>query len=143
VKRIFAVLATATATTLAIAGTAAAGGSPNVKLANTNAGKLLEAKSGLVLFMFSKDSKNKDTCQNISTCPSAWAADTAKPTGGPGVNKQLLGTIKLKNGKHQITYNGHPLYTFVGDTPGDTSYLGQFAQGGHWYGVSAAGKKVG
>jgi predicted lipoprotein with Yx(FWY)xxD motif len=94
--------------------------------------------------VFSKDGKNRDACQNINTCPGFWPAITtsAKPTGAAGIKASLLGTIKLKNGKKQVTYNGHPLYTFGGDSPGDTSYIGQPAQGGIWYAINPAGKVV-
>ena len=40
----------------------------------------------------------------------------AKPVAGPGVKQALLGTTKRPNGKLQVTYNGHPLYRYVGGT---------------------------
>jgi predicted lipoprotein with Yx(FWY)xxD motif len=142
-KRILLLLAAVAA--LSLPATVAASGTPaNVKLAKTDHGKLLENKAGLVAMIFSLDSKNKDACQKKVGCPQAWPAITTKgkPTGGKGINAKLLGTITLTNGKKQITYNGHPLYTFGGDSPGDTSYIGQPAQGGKWYGINAAGNRV-
>jgi predicted lipoprotein with Yx(FWY)xxD motif len=66
-----------------------------------------------------------------------------KPVAGPGVKQRLLGTIKLKNGKLQVTYNGHPLYTYVADgAPHQTFYVNQFQAGGRWPAVNAAGKLV-
>jgi predicted lipoprotein with Yx(FWY)xxD motif len=146
VKRILVLLAGIAIFGLATSNIASAKHAPNVKLAKTDKGKVLEASSGLVLFIFSRDSKNKDVCQKLKAtmCPDIWPALTTKtkPTGGPGVKGSLLGTIKLSNGKKQITYKGHPLYTFGGDSPGDTSYVGQAAQGGRWFAINAKGNKV-
>ena len=55
----------------------------------------------------------------------------------------MLGTTPRSDGKAQVTYNGHPLYTFAGDQkPGDTSGQGVNAFGGLWYVVSPAGNQV-
>ena len=55
----------------------------------------------------------------------------------------MLGTSPRSDGKAQVTYNGHPLYTFAGDkNPGDTSGQGVNAFGGLWYAVSPAGNQV-
>jgi hypothetical protein len=59
------------------------------------------------------------------------------------VHQSLLGTIKLKNGKLQVTYNGHPLYTYIADgSPHQTFYVNQFQSGGRWPAVNAAGGLV-
>jgi predicted lipoprotein with Yx(FWY)xxD motif len=117
---------------------------PTVRLGNTGKGKLLENSRGVVILIFSGDSKNKDTCQFKVGCPQSWPAVSVKgkPTGGPGVNSKLLGTITLANGTTQVTYNGHPLYTFGGERPGDTGPIGALQQGGVWYGINAAGNRV-
>ncbi|MHB8189475.1 MAG: COG4315 family predicted lipoprotein [Ferrimicrobium sp.] len=59
------------------------------------------------------------------------------------INKSLVGTITRTNGKKQITYDGHPLYTFTSDTtPGMITGEGIDAFGGHWYVMSPAGKVI-
>jgi hypothetical protein len=64
------------------------------------------------------------------------------PTLGPGVKRTLVGTIKV-GGVRQLTYAGHPLYTYIGDSgPGDTSYVGQSQFGGRWFALNAAGHVV-
>ena len=75
-------------------------------------------------------------------CQSAWPPLTSggKPTAGSGVNAAMIGTIA----QGQVTYNGHPLYTYAGDQkPGDTNgqNLDQF--GAEWYVLSPAGDKIG
>ncbi len=129
---------------LAVPAAGLAGTSPTVHLEKTARGKLLANRHGLTIFVFSKDGKNKDTCVKKPGCTMIWPplTTTAKPTGGPGIKASLLGTIKLPSGKKQVTYNHHPLYTFNGDSPGDTSYIGVSAQGGVWYALNAAGKLV-
>jgi hypothetical protein len=65
------------------------------------------------------------------------------PTAGSGANASMLGTTPRSDGKPQVTYNGHPLYTYSGDqNPGDTNGEGISAFGGLWYAVSAVGKQV-
>jgi predicted lipoprotein with Yx(FWY)xxD motif len=108
-------------------------------------GKILANSKGFTVYAYSKDTHNKDVCQNNSTCISLWPPVTTKgkPRAATGVHQSLLGTITLKNGKHQVTYNGHPLYTYVGDgSPHQTYYVNQFQAGGRWPAVNAAGRLV-
>jgi predicted lipoprotein with Yx(FWY)xxD motif len=144
VKRIPILLATTALVVFATSGVASAKHS-TVKLSKTSLGKILVSSSGRTLYMFTRDARNKDRCAKISNCPSIWPALTVngKPTAGPGVKASLLGTIRLAHGVKQVTYAGHPLYTYQGDTgPGQTSYVGVNQFGGNWYAVNAGGHKV-
>lgn len=108
-------------------------------------GKILDDSKGWTIYAFTKDKTNKDNCQNISGCTGAWPpiVTTGKPVAGPGVKQSLLGTIKLKDGKSQVTYNGHPLYIYSGDGgPHMTFYVNFFQFGGNWPAVNAAGAEV-
>ena len=108
-------------------------------------GKILDNSKGFTIYAFTKDSRNKNACQNIGGCQGAWppVVTTGKPVAGAGVKQSLLGTIKLKNGKTQVTYNGHPLYTYIGDSsPHETTYVNLFQFGGYWPAVNAAGALV-
>ena len=68
---------------------------------------------------------------------------TGKPTIGTGANASLTSTTSRPGGTKQVTYNGHPLYLFKGDSnPGDTNGQGLNAFGGNWYALSAAGNKI-
>jgi len=116
-----------------------------VELRETAVGMILVNSSGFTLFEFSKDKKNKDKCVSITGCTGTWPPleVSGMPTAGTGVNTSMLGTIKLSTGGTQVTYDGHPLYGYVGDTAaGETSYVGVKAFGGTWYALSAKGKKV-
>jgi predicted lipoprotein with Yx(FWY)xxD motif len=145
-----AVLASA-ASVSALAGPAA--GAPSagasqvakVQLRHTSLGKILVDSSGFTLYRFTKDGRNQDTCVKISQCLSTWPALTTsgKPLAGPGVRASLLSTIKLPNGKKQVTYAGHALYRyFNAEEHGETFYVGAMQFGGIWYGVNGAGNTV-
>jgi predicted lipoprotein with Yx(FWY)xxD motif len=62
-------------------------------------------------------------------------------SGGAVAGK--LGVTKLAGGKSIVTYNGHPLYYYVGDKkPGDTTGQGLNQFGAGWYVVNPAGDKI-
>ncbi len=91
------------------------------KTANTSAGEILVDGSGFALYTFDEDSDNATTC--YGACEENWPplliSDTiAVPSGLPGE----FGAIMRTDGALQVTYDGMPLYTYVGDEePGDTN----------------------
>src|SRR5579872_2201222 len=101
----------------AIATAAAASGGAKVNLRNTSDGKIVVNSRGYTLYMFTRDSKDKDVCMRIAMCTTFWPplTTTGKPIAGPGVKARLLGTIAYKGKLRQVTYNGHPLYTYKED----------------------------
>jgi predicted lipoprotein with Yx(FWY)xxD motif len=124
---------------------AGAASAKTITLRHTRLGSILTAPNGFTLYEFTHDRLKSDSCQHISECTSFWPPLTTSgtPKAGKGVKANLLGTIKLKNGSRQVTYNGHALYEYTGDTgPAQTSYIGVNAFGGHWYGLNASGKAV-
>ena len=142
-----AVLATATgASAVASAAqsnppTARAGAAAKVQLRHTSLGSILVSSSGRTLYEFTRDRGNKSSCVSISGCSSVWPSLKAsgRPTAGSGIKASLLSTTS----GHQVTYAGHPLYTYSGDRgPGKTSYVGVKAFGGAWYALNASGGAV-
>jgi predicted lipoprotein with Yx(FWY)xxD motif len=146
VKRISILLAATVVVALVFAGLAPAGvRHAKLQLRNTSSGKILVDRAGFTLYMFAKDSRNKDVCVNHSACLSVWPAFTTggRPIAGPGVKRSLIGTITVPGVGKQVTYAGHPLYTYVADSgPGATSYIGRSQFGGAWYALSASGRVV-
>ncbi len=68
---------------------------------------------------------------------------SGRPTAGPGIKSSLLSTTRLPGGKTQVTYAGHPLYRYSGDSgPGETSYVGESMFGGRWYALNSSGATV-
>ena len=110
---------------------------------NGGLGKILVNSQGHTLYVFQKDTGTTSTC--TGPCAVNWPPLRAngKPTLGSGADASLVGTTVRSDGKSQVTYNGHPLYTFVKDTkPGDTNGQGLNAFGGLWYAVSPTGSQV-
>ena len=108
-------------------------------------GNILVNGQGLTVFAFARDSRNHDSCVTISGCSSIWPMVTTigTPRLGTGVRRSLVGTIALSTGARQVTYAGHPLYTYIGSSgPGDTSYVGLSQFGGRWFALRSSGRVV-
>src|SRR4051794_15195129 len=106
-------------------------------------GKVLVNGHGQTLYLFEKDKHGKSAC--YGSCAAGWppALTTGKPRAGKGVSASKLGTTKRKGGKTQVTYNGHPLYAYSGDSkPGQAKGEGSKAFGAEWYVLNAKGNKV-
>ena len=111
-----------------------------IKAASSPLGTILVDQDGKTLYLFEADSQNKSNCSG--GCLSLWPPVDAdgKATAGSGVTAGMIGTA---TGSSQVTYAGHPLYWFSGDTAaGDTNGEGLTDFGGAWYAVSPAGKAV-
>jgi predicted lipoprotein with Yx(FWY)xxD motif len=121
----------------------AATGSGSVAIANSKLGKILVDSKGDTLYLWQADTGAASTC--TGACASAWPPliTHGKPIAGPGVSASKLGTTRRNDGTTEVTYNGHPLYTFVGDSgPGQTSGEGNQGFGAEWDVLSATGNKV-
>ena len=132
----------ATATGLASASGAKTGGA-RVALAASPLGRILVDSKGITLYDFVKDHGSTSAC--YGACAALWPPLTTngKPIGGPGVRASLLATTKRKDGKLEVTYNGHPLYYFVSDRkPGQITGQGVDQFGGPWWVLSPAGKEI-
>ena len=114
-----------------------------VAVRKTGLGTILVDSSGRTLYLFLKDKNDKSACSGA--CASAWPplTTTAKPTSGTGLSAAKLGTTTRADGTKEVTYNGHPLYTYAGDSaPGATTGQGLNQFGAPWYVVSPKGNKV-
>ena len=123
--------------------TAAGGSSATVGVANTGLGKILVDSQGKTLYLFEQDTGTKSTCSG--GCATAWPPLRAsgKPTVGSGAKSSLIGTTPRSDGQPQVTYKGHPLYYYQGDSnAGDTNGQGVNAFGAPWYVLSASGDAI-
>jgi|SoimicmetaTmtLAA_FD_contig_91_5005_length_893_multi_2_in_0_out_0_2 predicted lipoprotein with Yx(FWY)xxD motif len=103
-------------------------------------GQVLTNSSGRTLYLFEQDSGTTSAC--TGTCASTWPAltVTGQPTAASGLTASMLGTAMRADGSTQVTYNGHPLYVYSGDSaPGQTNGEGI---SGVWFAVGASGMKV-
>ncbi len=114
-----------------------------VSLRKTTLGLILVNSRGHTLYLFAKDRNGKSAC--TGSCAKFWPPllSQGKPSAGSGVKPSLLGTTSRSNGSRQVTYNKHPLYTYVLDKrAGQTKGEGISAFGARWYAVSARGRAV-
>jgi predicted lipoprotein with Yx(FWY)xxD motif len=127
----------------ALAANHAAGAGVKVAVASSGLGRILVDGSGRTLYLFGKDKHGKSACNG--QCAGFWPPLIAsgKPRATAGVKASLLGTVKRADGRLQVTYNHHPLYTFVKDMQkGQTNGEAIDAFGAKWYAVSAAGARL-
>jgi predicted lipoprotein with Yx(FWY)xxD motif len=94
---------------------------------------VLANSDGLTLYWFEPDTTTSSKC--FGSCAIYWPPVSGSPAAGPGVTGKL-GTIKRPGGGLQATYNGHPLYTYIGDRgPGQANGNDLDLNGGFWYDI--------
>lgn len=105
-------------------------------------GSVITDSAGMTVYDFHKDKGTTSSC--YGACEGAWppviTSGEAKAAGG--AQSSLLGTTKRKDGTLQVTYNGHPLYTFVGDKkPGEANGNDFSEFGAEWYALEPNGEE--
>jgi predicted lipoprotein with Yx(FWY)xxD motif len=119
---------------------ASASGATVITTASSSAGTVLTSSSGRAVYLWAKDTGDKANC--TGACAGAWppVTTTGAPTASGSVKASDLGTITGSGGAKQVTYDGHPLYYFSGDTgPGTASGQGLDAFGAKWWLVAPTG----
>src|SRR6478672_10204913 len=114
-----------------------------VSTAKTSLGRVIVKSNGHTLYMFGKDRNGKSACSG--QCATFWPPliTSGKPRVTSGARAALIGTTRRTDGRLQVTYNHHPLYTFAKDTKaGQTNGEGVSAFGAVWDAVSLAGAKI-
>jgi predicted lipoprotein with Yx(FWY)xxD motif len=136
---------------VAVAGAASAPGAPAspssssspaasgqvLKAIQINGVTVLTSAKGMTLYWFAPDTPTKSTC--YGSCAAYWPPVYGAQKAGPGVTG-TLGTIKRSDGTIQATYDGHPLYTYIGDSaPGQANGNNINLNGGLWHEVLVSG----
>ena len=122
------------------------GGSASGTVIETHAGSggtFLTDGSGRAVYLWVKDGMNKSTC--TGACAGAWppVMDKGKLTASGGAKASDLGTITRPGGGKQVTYDGHALYYFAGDSgAGTTSGQGSNSFGAKWWLVAPTGAQI-
>jgi predicted lipoprotein with Yx(FWY)xxD motif len=117
-------------------GSPAAATAGSLKTATIGGVTVLTSAKGFTLYSFAPDTPTKSNCNG--TCAQNWppVKGSATASGVTGT----FGTIKRSDGSVQATFDGHPLYTFVGDTaPGQAKGNGLNAAGGLWHEITTSG----
>jgi predicted lipoprotein with Yx(FWY)xxD motif len=136
------VAAVAVLAVVAVASGSAASGHATVSVRKTKLGTILVDQHGRTLYLFMKDKKDKSECGG--SCATFWPPllTNGKPKAGTDVQSKLLGTTVRKSGT-QVTYDGHPLYTYAGDKKaGQTNGEGSTNFGAPWYVLAPNGHKI-
>jgi predicted lipoprotein with Yx(FWY)xxD motif len=125
-------------------GSGSSGAATTVSAAsNPELGMVLVAPSGMTLYTFQKDNGTESAC--YGECAKIWPPLTTKgaPQVGEGATSSELGTTKRTDGTTQVTYAGHPLYTYTADTsPGEANGNGVNSFGGSWHALESSGAEA-
>lgn len=105
---------------------------PTLKVVDSRFGRTIADRHGEALYLFEADPANRSVCDGA--CAAAWPPllATRKPTVSGALDPALVGTTRRNDGTRQVTYDGHPLYYYVGDEPGviRCQYVDEY--GGLW-----------
>ena len=113
-----------------------AASSSTLKTAKIGGATVLTNGKGFTLYSFAPDTSTKSNCNGA--CAKFWPP-VKGPAAASGV-KGTFATIKRSNGSTQATFDGHPLYTYVGDhAPGQAKGNGLNLSGGVWHEVTTTG----
>jgi len=110
-----------------------------IKTTSTSIGAVLTNARGYTLYWFALDTSAKSSCNG--TCATFWPPLKGPASAASGVSLPgKWGTIKRSDGTIQATYDGHPLYTYKGDTsPGQAKGNGLRLSGGVWHAMTPTG----
>lgn len=113
---------------------------PLVKLRGSQFGRVLFSGNDRALYLFTRDGRRKSRC--YGDCAAAWPPFYArgKPRAARGVDASLLGTVKRRDGRRQVTYKGQPLYFYVHDPKRQVLCNDVEEFGGTWFALDAAGE---
>src|SRR4051812_23024152 len=114
-----------------------------IGLRQTALGRILVDAKGRTLYLFEADRTDRSACSG--SCTVLWPPVTSAgaPVPGRGLDPTQLGTIPGEAGKRQVTYAGHPLYTYAADQKaGDVMGQGLDQFGAKWYVLGQRGTKI-
>jgi predicted lipoprotein with Yx(FWY)xxD motif len=109
---------------------------------STSKGTVLANAQGQTIYWFAIDTATKSNCSG--SCATYWPPVIGTPAAAAGQTlPQGFGTITRSDGSKQATYNGHPLYTYAGDSaPGQVNGNGKNLSGGLWWAMTPSGAKL-
>ena len=119
----------------------AAARGPLLKLRDSQFGPVLFSGGDRALYFFTRDPRERSRC--YGACAVAWPPfyANARPRAGRGVEAELLGTVRRRGGRRQVTYKGQPLYFYVHDPRGKVLCNDIVEFGGTWFALDAAGDR--
>jgi predicted lipoprotein with Yx(FWY)xxD motif len=120
---------------------AATAAGTTITLGNSEFGEMLFSSEKQAIYIFEGDPKGETVC--YGECAEAWPPVLAKgkPKAADGVKPSLLGTVKRRDGKLQVTYAGKPLYFYSHEEPGEVRCHNVDLNGGFWWVVGPDGTR--
>jgi predicted lipoprotein with Yx(FWY)xxD motif len=110
-----------------------------LKMTTINGTAVVTDSKGMTLYWYAPDTSTSSKC--TGSCATYWPPVTGPVVAGTGVTG-TLGTITRPDGTTQATYDGHPLYTYAGDSaPGQAKGNGLNVSGGLWWEMTVSGAK--
>jgi predicted lipoprotein with Yx(FWY)xxD motif len=112
-----------------------------VRVFRSEFGRMLFDSKRQAVYIFERDPKGRSVC--YGACAKAWPPvfTYGKPVAGRGVSERLLGTVKRRSGKRQVTYAGKPLYYYAHEGRGEVLCHNVNLNGGFWWVVGPDGKR--
>jgi predicted lipoprotein with Yx(FWY)xxD motif len=113
-----------------------------IQVSNSDYGQILFGGNEQAIYLFDKESGSKSEC--YGDCAAAWPPVLTKgePQAVSGTDASLLGTTKRNDGTTQVTYNGHPLYDYAHEGPGQVLCQNVSEFGGLWLVVEPGGEAI-
>jgi predicted lipoprotein with Yx(FWY)xxD motif len=131
---LIAVIALATAASAQAAGT-------RITVSGSEFGPMLWGPKRQAIYVFQRDGFKRSRC--YGECAEAWPPvyTSGTPVAGKGARKSLLGTIRRRDGRRQVTYRGRPLYYYAHEGAGQVRCHDVDLNGGLWCVIGADGKR--
>ena len=116
-------------------------GGTRIILADSEFGTMLFGADRQAIYIFERDPRNETVC--YGECAEAWPPvyTDGDPVAGRGVRQDLLGTVKRRDGRTQVTYAGKPLYFYDHEEPGEVRCHNVNLNGGLWWVVGPDGRR--
>lgn len=114
----------------------------SVKVVRSQFGRIIADGRGQALYFFSRENGRASRC--YAACARAWPPVPARgrPAAGRGARHGLIGTTVRRDGTRQLTYARHPVYLYVGDSPGRVLCHNVTEFGGVWRVIRSDGAVV-
>jgi predicted lipoprotein with Yx(FWY)xxD motif len=112
-----------------------------IAVGDSDFGSMLFDSSKQAIYVFENDPRGGTVC--YGTCAEAWppVLTDGEPRPGKGVKTSLLGTVKRRDGRVQVTYAGKPLYFYAHERPGEVRCHNVNLNGGFWWVIGPDGKR--
>ena len=125
---------------LAVAAPASAAGT-RITVSGSEFGPMVWGPKRQAIYVFQRDGFKRSRC--YGACATAWPPvyTSGKPVAGKGARKSLLGTIRRRDGRLQVTYRGRPLYYYAHEGAGEVRCHNVNLNGGLWWVIGADGKR--